>query len=226
MATLRDIRRRIRSVQSTQKITRAMKLVAAAKLRRAQERILSARPYAGKMAELLGEPRAARTEAPAHPLLEQREGPRRAARHHHGRQGPVRRLQLERHPPARWRSCASSAAEVTLVVGGQEGPRLLPPPGVRRSSRDMHRLLGSAGLQPRRRSWPTSSCSSTSTARWTRSYLLYNEFRSVAMQRPVRVQLLPIPHAEVEAGRRSAAGGLHLRAEPARPSSARCCRAT
>ena len=54
MATLRDIQRRIRSVQSTQKITRAMKLVAAAKLRRAQERILSARPYANKMAELLG----------------------------------------------------------------------------------------------------------------------------------------------------------------------------
>src|SRR5256885_14476618 len=54
MATLRDIRRRIRSVESTQKITRAMKLVAAAKLRRAQERIVAARPYAGKMAELLG----------------------------------------------------------------------------------------------------------------------------------------------------------------------------
>ena len=54
MATLQDIRRRIRSVQSTQKITRAMKLVAAAKLRRAQERILEARPYAFKMAELVG----------------------------------------------------------------------------------------------------------------------------------------------------------------------------
>jgi len=53
MATLRDIKRRIRSVESTQKITRAMKLVAAAKLRRAQDRILSARPYAVKMAELL-----------------------------------------------------------------------------------------------------------------------------------------------------------------------------
>ena len=60
MATLRDIRRRIRSVESTQKITRAMKLVAAAKLRRAQERIVAARPYAVKMAELLVEPRAAR----------------------------------------------------------------------------------------------------------------------------------------------------------------------
>ncbi len=76
MATLRDIRRRIRSVQSTQKITRAMKLVAAAKLRRAQERIVSARPYANKMAELLAN-LVTGTDGDAHPLLEQREGPRR-----------------------------------------------------------------------------------------------------------------------------------------------------
>src|SRR2546423_7135227 len=79
MATLRDIRRRIRSVESTQKITRAMKLVAAAKLRRAQERIVAARPYAGKMAELLGNlvsSAGGGDEAP-HPLLVQRAGPRR-----------------------------------------------------------------------------------------------------------------------------------------------------
>src|SRR5437667_4502598 len=79
MATLRDIQRRIRSVQSTQKITRAMKLVAAAKLRRAQERILAARPYADKMAELLGNlvSAAGESDSTAHPLLAQREGPRR-----------------------------------------------------------------------------------------------------------------------------------------------------
>src|SRR2546430_12712884 len=79
MATLRDIRRRIRSVESTQKITRAMKLVAAAKLRRAQERIVAARPYAGKMAELLGNlvsSAGGGDEAP-HPPLGQRAGPRR-----------------------------------------------------------------------------------------------------------------------------------------------------
>src|SRR2546429_4939210 len=79
MATLRDIRRRIRSVESTQKITRAMKLVAAAKLRRAQERILAARPYAGKMAELLGNlvSSAGGGDEGPHPLLVQRAGPRR-----------------------------------------------------------------------------------------------------------------------------------------------------
>src|SRR5207245_2097446 len=76
MATLRDIQRRIRSVQSTQKITRAMKLVAAAKLRRAQERVLAARPYASKMTELLGH-LAASAGPEAHPLLARRSGPRR-----------------------------------------------------------------------------------------------------------------------------------------------------
>src|SRR4026209_550381 len=68
MATLRDIQRRIRSVQSTQKITKAMKLVAASKLRRAQERITAARPYAIKMGELLSG-LVERTEGDAHPLL-------------------------------------------------------------------------------------------------------------------------------------------------------------
>ena len=71
MATLRDIQRRIRSVQSTQKITKAMKLVAASKLRRAQERITAARPYAIKMGELLSG-LVGRTEGDAHPLLARR----------------------------------------------------------------------------------------------------------------------------------------------------------
>ena len=53
MATLRDIRRRIKGVQNTQQITKAMKMVAAAKLRRAQENVLNARPYAGKISTML-----------------------------------------------------------------------------------------------------------------------------------------------------------------------------
>jgi F-type H+-transporting ATPase subunit gamma len=68
MATLLDIRRRIRSVKSTQQITRAMKMVAAARLRRAQDSIFDARPYANQMLALL-ESLAARTEQRAHPLL-------------------------------------------------------------------------------------------------------------------------------------------------------------
>ncbi len=71
MATLLDIRRRIRSVKSTQQITRAMKMVAAARLRRAQERVLSIRPYARQALAML-ESVAARTEQRAHPLLAER----------------------------------------------------------------------------------------------------------------------------------------------------------
>jgi len=76
MATLRDIQRRIRSVQSTQKITKAMKLVAASKFRRAQERILAARPYATKMRELLAGLGGHAGDEP-NPLLARRETGRR-----------------------------------------------------------------------------------------------------------------------------------------------------
>jgi len=79
MASLRAIRTRIKSVRNTQKITKAMKLVAAAKLRRAQDAVLRTRPYAEALNELLGSLAAARVaaEIPPHPLMEVRENPKR-----------------------------------------------------------------------------------------------------------------------------------------------------
>lgn len=71
MANLLDIRRRIRSVKNTQQITRAMKTVSAAKLRRAQERVFSARPYADQLKAVLSNV-AGRVESLSHPLLEVR----------------------------------------------------------------------------------------------------------------------------------------------------------
>jgi F-type H+-transporting ATPase subunit gamma len=68
MPALIDIRRRIRSVKNTQQITKAMKMVSAAKLRRAQEAMFAARPYARKMLEVLNS-LAARANPEAHPLL-------------------------------------------------------------------------------------------------------------------------------------------------------------
>lgn len=77
MANLLDIRRRIRSVKSTQQITKAMKMVAASKLRRAQERVVAARPYAATLQATLSSLAAAlpagAEDAPAHPLLARRE---------------------------------------------------------------------------------------------------------------------------------------------------------
>ncbi|HEY1232310.1 MAG TPA: ATP synthase F1 subunit gamma [Candidatus Binatia bacterium] len=72
MATLKAIRKRISSVRNTQQITKAMKMVSAAKLRRAQDAAVAARPYAEKMTELLKNV-AARVSIEAHPLLQTRE---------------------------------------------------------------------------------------------------------------------------------------------------------
>jgi len=71
MASLRDIKRRIASVKSTQKITKAMKMISAVKLRKAQEAILMARPYAEKMEEVLLS-LAGRVDERTNPLLAQR----------------------------------------------------------------------------------------------------------------------------------------------------------
>lgn len=73
MPNLKDIKNRIASVKSTQQITRAMKMVSAAKFRKAEEAIVSNRPYSDKMLEVLSS-LALRTEEEAHPLLERREG--------------------------------------------------------------------------------------------------------------------------------------------------------
>jgi F-type H+-transporting ATPase subunit gamma len=196
LATLRDIQRRIRSVQSTQKITRAMKLVAAAKLRRAQERIVSARPYAAKMAELLGNLVSGSDEA-AHPLLEQREGPRRQIviiTADKGLAGAFnsniirRSLDLIRE---------SSAADLTLVVVG-------------RKARDFYRRRPYTVKRDLIGFWDRLAYSHACeladffmeqylSAEVDEVWLLYNEFRSVAVQRPVRMQLLPIPKTEEHA---------------------------
>jgi F-type H+-transporting ATPase subunit gamma len=72
MASLIDLRRRIRTVKNTQQITKAMKMVAAAKLRRSQDAVLAARPYAAELRKVVGN-LAARVGERGHPLLQQKE---------------------------------------------------------------------------------------------------------------------------------------------------------
>ena len=75
MPAIVDIRRRIKSVKNTQQITKAMKMVSAAKLRRAQEAMFAARPFARRMLEVLSS-MAARAKPDSHPLLAERKGNR------------------------------------------------------------------------------------------------------------------------------------------------------
>ena len=189
MATLRDIRRRIRSVQSTQKITRAMKLVAAAKLRRAQERITEARPYALKMAELLSS-LVTRAGDEAHPLL---------ARRTTGR----KRLVIITADKGLCGAFNSNILRASLAFLREQGQTDVTLVVVGKKARDFYR----------RRQWEVKSemlgffdqlaysHAQELAGQLIQSYLaqdvdevhlLYNEFRSVAVQRVKREQLLPI----------------------------------
>jgi F-type H+-transporting ATPase subunit gamma len=191
MATLRDIRRRIRSVQSTQKITRAMKLVAAAKLRRAQERILEARPYATKMGELLGHLVAGSDGEGAHPLLEQRQGPRRQIVIITADKGLAGAFNSNVIRYSLGFIRESNATALTLVVVG-------------RKARDYYRRRQWTVKRDMIGFWDRLAYSHATeladgfmeqylAGEVDEVHLIYNEFRSVAVQRPVRVQLLPIP---------------------------------
>ena len=206
MATLRDIRRRIRSVESTQKITKAMKLVAAAKLRRAQDRILQARPYATKMAELLSS-LVARTEAEAHPLL---------ARRTTGR----RRLVIITADKGLCGAFNSNVLRASLAFLREAGDTDVTLVVVGKKARDFYR----------RRQWSVKSEMLGFFDRLAYSHaqelagllmrdyladevdevhLVYNEFRSVAVQRVRREQLLPI-EAERVVARDQAPGGDYI----------------
>jgi F-type H+-transporting ATPase subunit gamma len=197
MATLRDIQRRIRSVQSTQKITKAMKLVAASKLRRAQERITAARPYAIKMGELLSG-LVGRTEGDAHPLL---------ARRTTGR----KRLVVITADKGLCGAFNSNILRASLAFLREQGNVDVTLVVVGRKARDFYR----------RRPWQVKSemlgffdrlayaHAQELANELMQSYLaedvdevslMYNEFRSVAVQRVKRQQLLPIEAEAAEPG--------------------------
>ena len=121
MPSLLDIRRRIRSVKNTQQLTKAMKTVSAAKLRRAQERVVSARPYANQLRHVLGN-LAGRIENISHPLLEVRPEKRILAARRDGRSRTVRRLQFQSHSSGAELSCVSIAKKtVQLFAAGRKG---------------------------------------------------------------------------------------------------------
>jgi F-type H+-transporting ATPase subunit gamma len=198
MATLRDIRRRIRSVESTQKITRAMKLVAAAKLRRAQERILSARPYAVKMAELLSS-LVARAEGEAHPLLVRRPAARK-------------RLVIITADKGLCGAFNSNILRGSLAFLREQGETNVTLVVVGKKARDFYRrrpwevkseMLGFFDrlAYPHAQELAGGLMQEYLGGEVDEVHLMYNEFRSVAVQRVKREQLLPIePEAAVGQG--------------------------
>src|SRR5512142_1719670 len=122
MANLRAIRKRIGSVKSTQQITKAMKMVAAAKLRRAQEAIVAARPYARQMREVV-QALARRAGEEAHPLLQAREVQKSAllvVTSDRGLCGSFN-SNLRRTAHRHLRERAAASAETAVFVVGRKG---------------------------------------------------------------------------------------------------------
>ena len=184
MPSLKDLRNRIASVKATQKITKAMQMVAAAKLRRAQEAAEAARPYSQRMGAVLANIAQAvggGGEAPA--LMTGTGKERRAsAGRLHGRARAVRRLQLAdraprprpRPPPARRRQDGQDH------LRRQEGLRHPAPrlrPADHRPRRSARGQDSSASSMPTRSPARSSRCSTR--AQFDVCTLFYSEFKSV-----------------------------------------------
>ena len=197
MPSLIDLRRRVRAVKNTQQITKAMKMVAASKLRRAQERIMGARPYAVQMQRVLGS-LAGRVDTSIHPLLATRE-PSPEGRSlvivvsgDKGLCGSFNTNVIKSTAAF----ITSSPQPCSLGLVGRKGRDYF-------GRRGFTVLFEQVGIFQKLSFADARAIAQTATESFTsgafdRVLLVYNEFKSVISQRVVVEQLLPIPRGEVE----------------------------
>ncbi len=197
-AKLRQIRRRVRSVQSTKKITKAMELIAASRIVRAERRVREARPFADRITDVIRN-LAATTEELAHPLLEQREG------------GPVGLIVVtaDRGLAGAYNANILRLAERTRR---ELGPRNSEVYAVGRKGISAFRFRRIqmteqwAGFSDNP-SYEDATRVAQSViedfveGRISSARMIYTEFASMFVQRPVMVEILPVQAEEVEGGR-------------------------
>jgi F-type H+-transporting ATPase subunit gamma len=196
MPSLLDIRRRIRAVKSTQQITKAMKMVAASKLRRAQERIQQARPFATQMQRVVNS-LASRVNPALHPLLDERRTPRAGGRvlliaitADRGLCGSFNTNAIK----AVTQFLAESSTPVKLGLVGRRGRDYF----VRRN---VDVLLERINLFGQLKFDDAQAIAKTAADAFIAGdvdsvYLTFNEFKSVLQQKVVTERLLPIPREE------------------------------
>jgi F-type H+-transporting ATPase subunit gamma len=197
LANIRLIRRRIKGIQSTSKITRAMEMIATSKMRKAQERGLAGRPYAEKIEQVMADLAALRREGEEmHPLLESR---------------PVKKIGMLHITPDRGmcgglntninRTAANfileQEAPVSLVAVGRKGRDFM-----RRYGREIRAEFTNLGDRP---GWldtlPISRIiiDDYTSGEIDRVYIVYPQFVSTMVQKPVVHQILPVEPAEIPA---------------------------
>jgi F-type H+-transporting ATPase subunit gamma len=200
MPSLLDIRRRIRAVKSTQQITKAMKMVAASRLRRAQERIQQARPFATQMLRVLNS-LATRVDPSSHPLLDERAIPKAGGRvmvfvitADRGLCGSFNTNVIKQSSTF---IAENPAREIAVGLIGRRGRDFFARRGldVRYEQINLFAALKFEDAQAIAKAGIEAFTGGDVDA----VYLIYNEFRSVMVQRVVVERLLPIPRLEIEA---------------------------
>jgi F-type H+-transporting ATPase subunit gamma len=194
MPSLLDMRRRIKSVKSTQQITKAMKMVAAAKLKRAQERVVASRPFAQKMSEVLSNLSSKISEDFSHPLLNRR-GDRNYL---------IVLVTADRGLCGAFNANIIRTAQSFMRENPDKSFRLIP---VGRKGRDFFKrrsipfVAEYVGLTGKGRAEHSDAVkiaqniikNFTEDESIDKVFLIYSEFKSVLSQRPIVEQLLPIP---------------------------------
>lgn len=191
MPSLKSIRVRIASVRSTEKITRAMKMVAAAWLRRAQDAIVAARPYSKALAEAVGEI-AARAGLDAHPLLQERTGNRILVVAISSDRGLAGGFNANLFRAVARFVAEKPDAEIELVVLGRKGRDFFRR---RKAKYNVRQELGGVASDTafeRSRELSALLVSAFLDGTCDTVYLAYNEFKSAVSQRVVVEPLLPI----------------------------------
>lgn len=201
MASVQDLKRRIRSIRNTRKITKAMELVASARLRRAQARIEAMRPYADRMMELMVGTARASSSVRGLPLLQRREEERAVAilplTGDRGLAGAFN-AQVLRHALALDRQFRAEGKRVRWLVSGRKGSSTL-------RFRRFEVLQAWTGFSDR----PTYADAQAIAHRIADLYvaeevdrvvIVYNHFVSPLVQQVVEQDVLPIPEQMLEAG--------------------------
>jgi F-type H+-transporting ATPase subunit gamma len=220
MPSLKGIRKRIVSTKSTQKITRAMKMVAGAKLTRAQQRIVAMRPYAVKTGEVLqsvARTMAATTESqdePVHPLLAMR--PEANALYvvftaDRGLCGALN-TNINKASERAWREKQAAGANVAFITLGRKGREYLTRRGGK-VSHDFVRVYDGLDLEKAKlvAGWIVPRFLK---AEFDSVYLIFNEFKSAITQKVVIDRLLPLSESNGGADKTAASAPSDFIYEP------------
>jgi F-type H+-transporting ATPase subunit gamma len=205
MPNLLDIRRRIKSVKNTQQITKAMKMLSAAKLKRAQDTVVAARPFAGKMVDVLGELASRTDEDFSHPLLDARGDERYL----------IVLVTADKGLAGAFNTNLIKAAQAFMREHADKTIEMLP---VGRKGRDFFRrrevvfvdeyvgLTGKGRIDYAEAVAIARNVINRFTEDKTldKVFLIYNEFKSVLQQRVVVEQLLPVSRTTETAGNATA----------------------